>query len=359
MNTIPFPTPEEYLPNASQAAPYRVGIIGCGGIVRGAHLPAYEKFRVPVVHLNDIDEGNLTSLSKQYGVARTSTDMAQILEDPEVKLLDVAVPASVRPHIFDQIVAAGKPIFTQKPIAMNWPEACAMVGAAKKANVPLGANQQARWAPAHKAIKILLERGAIGELYSIQHLRRGNQDNGWYAELENFNLVDHGVHYFDLARYWSGEEPIAVQASTVTLPKQTAVSPLYYTAALHFKEERGLMGVLNFNNIVQVGGAAFGNTWWLDGSEGSIMLGQYPGGAEYIEYFPRKTPGQSVKHHISGKWFFDAFGGSMRAFQDALANGEPIPCSGEDHLRSIRLCMTAVESYKRGEKVAVDWLKLP
>ena len=102
--------------------------------------------------------------------------MEALLAHPEVQIVDLAVHATQRRSLIERIADAGKPVLSQKPFAMNWDDARHMVAVCERAGVPLMVNQQARWAPAHRAVKVLIDRGVLGHVYSVMHLIRSFQD---------------------------------------------------------------------------------------------------------------------------------------------------------------------------------------
>ena len=76
----------------------------------------------------------------------------------------------------------------------------------------------------------------LGHLYSVLHVHRSFQDvpGSWYVRLEHFNIVDHGIHYIDLTRYFTGRTPVRVKATTTSVPGQVAVSPMIYSILLEY-----------------------------------------------------------------------------------------------------------------------------
>ena len=341
--------PERYRPHPPAGPTHRIGLIGCGGIANAAHLPAYRNFGYEVVACTDVDPIALESTRARWGIALADTDLAVVLDNPEVEVIDLAVHAEVRPTIWAAVVAAGKPILSQKPFAMNWEAATSMMRAAEKAGVPLMINQQARWAPAHAAIKIALEDGACGDVFSVVHVRRSWQDqpDRWWRDLVNFNLIDHGVHWVDLVRYFSGRTPDAVSTTTAMMSGQNAVSPLSHSVVMHF-DAGDLTALDHFNNIVQ-SPAARSETWYIDGTDGSII-----GTPDWLEITRRDEPERVIRFPIEGRWFPDAFGGSMGELMTAIHEGRDPLTSGRENLDSIRIVMASVRSSEEGRTVRLD-----
>ncbi|MCY4114446.1 MAG: Gfo/Idh/MocA family oxidoreductase [Chloroflexi bacterium] len=337
---------EDYAPEPPTGKQLKIGLVGCGAIANSAHLPAYRDFGYDVVACMDIDSGAVASTCSRWGVPRGSTKLDELLHDPEVEVVDLAVHANVRPEVLPKIAAAGKPILSQKPLALDWASAKQMVRSAEQAGVPLMVNQQARWAPAHRAIKVLVDRGVCGPLYSVAHVRRSWQDHSdrWWRHLKDFNLVDHGVHYIDLARYFTGRSPDAVSCATAVVPGQRAVSPLCHSLLMHF-DGGDVLCTEHFNNIAP-SPAAHSDTWYLDGVEGSIV-----GTQQWVEVSRKDAPDRRVRFPIEGRWFPDAFGGSMAEMMTAVTEGREPLTYGRDNLNSIKTAFAAVRSSEEGRTV--------
>jgi predicted dehydrogenase len=352
MKTIDL-RPSDYQPTAPEQKDYGIGTIGCGGIVRGAHLPAYQKFGYRVVAVCDLIEENVRQAQERFGIPRGTTRFEDLLKDEEVQIIDLAVHATQRLPIIEEICRQRPPhllgILSQKPFAMNFADALRMVELCEAAKIPLMVNQQARWAPAHRALKVLIERGVLGHVYSVMNVNRSFQDvpGSWFVALENFNIVDHGIHYIDLSRYYTGRTPIRVKATTTMVPGQAAVSPMIYTILCEYEPEAQVMTTLHFNNIVQTSGM-HRYEWFIDGTEGSASASS----SELVVSF-KDAPDHKQTFRIQGSWFPDAFGGSMGELMRALAEGREPQTSGRDNLHSIRIAYAAVESSKTGEAVAL------
>ena len=343
-------SPSDYQPSAPDGKELRIGIVGCGGIARAAHLPAYRDFGYNVTGCCDINPDAVRSVQEQFGIPFGTTRVEELVHRDDVDIIDLAVHASVRREVMEQVTQAGKPVLSQKPFAMSWDDAAAMVEMCRRRGVKLMVNQQARWAPAHRAIKVLLERGVLGHVYSVVHFQRSFQDTpgSWFVALENFNIVDHGIHYIDLTRYFTGRTPLRVKASATKIPGQAAVSPMTHTILLEYEPDAMVTGMSHFNNIVQTRALHRGE-WFIDGTEGSLQGSQ----SELVVSF-RKTPEQKQVFAIQGRWFSDAFGGSMGELMRAVLEEREPMTSGRDNLESIKIALAAVESAASGRTVALS-----
>jgi predicted dehydrogenase len=343
-------SPAEYRPAPPAAAiaqRYGIGIVGCGNIVRIAHLPAYRAFGYRVTAACDVVEGAARRVAAEYSIPFATTDIDALLARPDVDVIDLAVPASQRRPLLERIVRAGKPVLSQKPFAMSFPEAEAMVRLCKDAGVPLMINQQARWAPAHRALKLVLDRGVLGHLYSVLHVYRAFQDipGSWYVQLRDFNIIDHGIHYIDLSRFFTGLTPLRVKATTTMVPGQAAVSPMIYSILCEYAPSAQVMTTLHFNNIVQTP-SLHSYDWYLDGTLGSASASQ-----RELVISLKAAPDERTVISLEGSWFPDAFGGSMGEFLTALAEGRQPMTNGEDNLHSLQIAYAAVESAQTGRTI--------
>jgi hypothetical protein len=133
---------------------FAIGAVGCGNIMRGTHLPAYKTFGYRVVAACDVVEENARRAAEHFGIPRATSRLDDLLDDPEIAVIDLAVHASQRRPIIERIAAAGKHVLSQKPFALTYADARHMVETCERAGVTLMVNQQARWAPAHRALRL-------------------------------------------------------------------------------------------------------------------------------------------------------------------------------------------------------------
>jgi len=345
--------PEAYRPGPPAKKDYGIGIIGCGSIVIGAHMPAYRACGYRVVACCDLRQEAVDTMRNRYGVAKGGTDINIVLDDPDVQIVDLAVHAKQRLPLVEKIAAAGKHIFSQKPFAMDFADASKMVNICRQAGVTLMVNQQARWAPAHKAAKLVIDSGVLGHVYSVMHVMRSFQDvaNSWFTALENFNIVDHGIHYIDLSRYFTGRTPVRVKCTTTPVPGQNAASPMIYTINCEYEPDAQVMSTLHFNNIVQTQ-AMHGYFWHIDGTEGSLTVTH-----QELTLSFKDEPRHKQVFRIEGAWFPDAFGGAMGEMMLALSENREPQTSGRDNLESLKIAYAAVKSSQEGRAVELSEIR--
>ncbi|UJF35607.1 hypothetical protein [Paenibacillus hexagrammi] len=102
------------------------------------------------------------------------------------------------------------------------------------------------------------------------------------------------------------------------------------------------MATLHFNNIVKAS-HSHSNTWWVDGTEGSIWCTQ---DTLYMALNKHKNVVHEIK--LKGTWFPDAFAGSMIAFMTALEEGKLPPVTPDDNLQTVAMTTAMVASSQQG-----------
>jgi predicted dehydrogenase len=214
----------DYRPRLPGRRDRGIGIVGAGGIVRDAHLPAYRGAGFNVVGITDLDLDRAAEVAAAHGVATTYPDLDAMLADPAVEILDVAVYPGVQPEIVERAVAAGKHVLCQKPFALDYPAGLGMVERAEAAGLKLAVNQQMRWDAGIRYAKHLLDRGVVGApVYAtIQvHVLTDWSLWPWILASPRHELLYHSIHYQDSLRYLFGM-PDRVYTSGAKQPGEAA-----------------------------------------------------------------------------------------------------------------------------------------
>ncbi len=184
----------------------RVGIIGCGGIANGKHLPAIKKEgSADIVAFCDIVEQRAADAAKKYGTedAKVFTDYQELLK-LELDAVYVCTPNRSHCEITVAALEAGKHVMCEKPMAINHSEAMMMVEAAKRTGKLLTIGYQNRYRPDSTYLKQECEAGELGDIYyaKAKAIRRRAVPT-WGVFLNEFEqgggpLIDIGTHALDL-----------------------------------------------------------------------------------------------------------------------------------------------------------------
>ncbi len=185
----------------------KIGIIGCGGIANGKHMPSLKKIKnVQMVAFCDIIEERAVKAAEEYGVegAKIYTDYKELLKDRDIEVVHVCTPN--RSHAFISIDAmeAGKHVMCEKPMAKTYKEAKEMLDASERTGMKLTIGYQSRWRADSLYLKKMCEDGELGEIYygkAIALRRRAVPT--WGVFLNEYEqgggpLIDIGTHALDL-----------------------------------------------------------------------------------------------------------------------------------------------------------------
>ena len=213
----------DYKPSFPETYRPGIGIVGCGAIVRSSHLPSYARYGQRVVGVYDVRPEATVEVRETYGV-EVFDDLAELLGDPEVEIVDIATHPDVRPALIREALAAGKHVLAQKPLAEDLDTARELVEEAERLGLRLAVNQNGRWAPAWRAATLLVEQGAVGDVVAVTHLYDHNYGftlGTVFDGIEHLVLYDYSVHWFDITRCWlEAKRATSVRAREYRTPNQ-------------------------------------------------------------------------------------------------------------------------------------------
>jgi len=185
----------------------RVGIIGCGGIANGKHLPGLKSVpEVEMVAFCDIIVERAEAACKAYGTADAKfyENYKDLLADETIDVVHVCTPNISHSFITVDALEAGKHVMCEKPMAINSAEALKMLEAAKRTGKKLSIGYQNRQRPDSLYLKDICDRGDLGEIYYAKaHAIRRRFVPTWGVFLKEEEqgggpLIDIGTHALDL-----------------------------------------------------------------------------------------------------------------------------------------------------------------
>ena len=116
----------------------RWGIIGCGNVTEVKSGPAFQKAeRSNLVAVMRRDGAKARDYAQRHGVPRWYDDAQALINDAEVDAVYVATPPSTHKLYALMAIAAGKPVYVEKPMAMDAAECEAIIAAGRAADVPV------------------------------------------------------------------------------------------------------------------------------------------------------------------------------------------------------------------------------
>jgi predicted dehydrogenase len=202
----------------------RIGIIGCGGIANGKHLPSLSKLdKVEVVAFCDIIKERASEAALKYGSeeAEVYEDYQELLKDTSIDCIHVCTPNSSHAEISIAAMEADKHVMCEKPMAKTSTEARLMVEAAKRTGKKLTIGYNNRFRKDSQYLKEICEKGDLGEIYFAKaHAIRRRAVPTWGVFLDEEKqgggpLIDIGTHALDLTLWMMDNyKPKVVLGST-------------------------------------------------------------------------------------------------------------------------------------------------
>ena len=329
-------------------APRPIVIVGAGGIVNDAHLPAYRLAGFPVAGVFDLDRDKARALA-----GRWDTRAFETLEEALATagaVYDLATPPAAHRSVLEQL-PEGAAVLIQKPMGPDLEEATAILSLCRRRRLKAAVNFQLRFSAMMLAARDALERGWLGELVDVEvHL---NLVTPWHLfpflkGMSRVEIAVHSIHYLDLIRGFLGN-PTGVHARTLGHPS-TELAQTRTSALIDFKP--GQRVTLSINHNHDFGRRFQDASIRFEGTEGAAMIKlglllNYPQG-EPDELWITRRGEDWVQVPLSGGWFPHAFIGTMSNVQRfAAGEDETLVSSVEDAWHTMALAEAAFVSAAR------------
>ncbi|WJH33150.1 Gfo/Idh/MocA family oxidoreductase [Paenibacillus sp. CC-CFT747] len=307
-----------------------------------------------------MDRDKAQAAAQEFGLPRVYLSMAELCADPEVQIIDIAVPAKHQLGVVREGAAAGKHLLCQKPLAESYEEARTIVEACEAAGIRAASNQQMRCSPGISASRSLVRRGLIGQPVqsSIQVNVLTEWENWeWLTKIETLEVMYHSIHYMDSIRYVMGMTPEYIYADGARLPGQPYIGETRTLIHIKFPgEARGLIHDSHNNRQPQDDWYA---TFRFEGTEGVVKgtngaLYNYPVGREDTISLYSKAFGEGrtlLTPKLEGRWFPHAFMGPMGELMLAVQENREPENSVRDNLITMQMVFASYRSMAENRPV--------
>ncbi|NOX53140.1 MAG: Gfo/Idh/MocA family oxidoreductase [Planctomycetes bacterium] len=374
-----------------------VGLIGYGFMGR-THSNAYRKvnnffdleYRPVLKTVCGLVEEEAKAFAEKWGYESYGTNWRQVIEDPNIDLVDICVPNNLHAEIAIAAAEAGKAILCEKPLALNVAQGKQMVEAVEKAGVANLVSFNYRRVPAVTLAKILIEEGRLGKIFHY----RANFLQDWTISADvpqggmatwrlDVKAAGSGVtgdllaHCIDTAMWQNG--PITqVNATTETFVKQRKhaetgkVEPVGIDDACIFmcRFENGSLG--NFESTRYARGHKALYTFEVNGEHASIAWDLHD--LHRLSWFDHRDEGKlrgwrsihvtdhGGEHPYMDKWWVPGlqigyehtFVHQIADFLEGLAEGETVHPTFADALETQKVCEAVLLSAREGRWVDVQ-----
>lgn len=344
------------------------GIIGCGVIGRMHARMAVDSPQVNVVAVADVRRAAAQAVAADFKIERVYTKAAELLADPQVEAVVLALPAHARTGLALQAFAQGKHVLTEKPVAMNAAEVRQLLAA--QGDLVAGCcSSRFHFLDATRAVTDFIASGALGALRVVRcraikpagpppqsppppwRLNKALNAGGIMA---NWGCYD--LDYLLGITGWT-LKPQRVLAQTWTVPAPFAghVAPdsdaeTHLTALI-----RCAGGITITYERGEYVAAEEENSWQVIGENGSLRLQMIPGPDKTIIFNAADDEKGAVSQVIwAGQDDYQAtHAGPMRDFAEAIRLGRPPQTDLERALLIQQITDAIYASAERGEAVQI------
>jgi len=228
-----------------------VGLVGCG-MIGQIHADGLRRLvedgEIRAVAAADPSEEARTAANRNCPFARLHADAAAVIGDPEVDAVMITAPTATHRDLVLATVAAGKPLFCEKPLAPTFEVVREL--AAAVAPVPAQVGFHSRFHPLHNHLRRIVASGEVGgamgyTLRDDQYWPTGDIVDGhssWRsrrAEAGGGALLEHSIHSVDILTWLFGP-PIRVSA----VSRRVFGYDVEDVAALVLEHRSGVVGTL-------------------------------------------------------------------------------------------------------------------
>jgi myo-inositol 2-dehydrogenase / D-chiro-inositol 1-dehydrogenase len=272
-----------------------------------------------------------------------------LLERGDVEAVLVASPAVVHDEHIALAAAAGKPIFSEKPLADTVAKAEAAACAVTDSGVPFQIGFQRRYDRSYARAHALIRDGAIGDIEMFRGITCDRMGPIEFLRTSGGIFMDLASHDFDAARFLIGEEIVEVFAIGAVLiePELQTFDDVDHAVVL-LRFANGALGVVQESWRAPYG---YDIRAEVHGTKGKVI-------AEVDEKYPTTlydARGKvSERHDQFIERFSDAYRDELQAFVTALHTGTSPTPGIEDGLQAVRVAAAATKSRRTGRWVAID-----
>lgn len=331
-------------------------IIGAGGIVTDAHLPAYKIAGFKVHGIVNRTKARAEKVAADFDIPNVYNSVAEAVAlAPANVVYDLTIMPEQYIETLNQL-PNGSAVLIQKPMGDDFEQAKEILALCRVKNLKAAINFQLRYAPFVGAAKYLIDAGLIGEVYDMEV--RVTIKTPWeifphvivHPRLE---IQYHSIHYVDLIRSFLGN-PKSVLAKTLKHPAKNLSSS---RSTILFDYGDTLHAVINTNHDHDFGSKHQESYIKWEGTKGAIiakigLLMDYPHGVpdvfEYCILEEGKSPEwQTVQ--LEGSWFPEAFIGTMsNLMRYNEGSDEVLNTSVEDVIDTMAVVESAYQSSDNG-----------
>lgn len=336
----------------------RGALIGCGFFAQN-HLNAWRDMRadgVELVAVCDIDPAKAEAAARGFGIGRHYTDPAALLAAETLDFVDVVTRMETHLDLVRLAIGRGVRTIVQKPFAPDYAACLAMVREARSAGVALAVHENFRFQAPMRAVKAVLDSGAIGQPSWARIAFRTGFDvyrtQPYFHRETRLAILDTGVHVLDLARFFLGEVQHVACETQRRNPKNVGED----TATMLLRHTSGAVSLAETTYEARQVPDPFPQTLvTIEGERGSIKLREdFRMEVTADGAMSAQTVGSPLLSWTAEPWHIaqESVLLTQRAVVAAWAAGRDAETSGADNLKTFAVAEAAYEAAESGRSTA-------
>lgn len=191
----------------------RVGIIGTGWVAQDRHIPSFmADSRARVVAVADRNQARADAVARRFQIGAVHQDAQQLIDRDDIDVVVVCTPPMSHADIVSAALGRGKHVLVEKPLAVGFAPAQALVDQAAAAGVKASVSHNFLRSRSARAAFARLASGEAGEVLSVRGLQWSSEERRlptWYPDLPGGLFYDEAPHLFYLVRAFAGELNVA------------------------------------------------------------------------------------------------------------------------------------------------------
>lgn len=322
----------------------RIGRIHATNLARGVE-------GVQLAAIVDVDRGAAKQLAERLHVPVVATDYQEILDRDDIDAVVICTPTSTHFDVIMASAAAGKAIFTEKPVDLELARIDAINAAVASRGVPMMVGFQRRYDPDFARVQAMVAAGEVGDVHIVRiSSRDAVPPPRSFVPTSGGIFLDMTVHDLDMVRFVTGREVVGVYArASVLVDPMFAEEGDWDTVVVSLTLEGGALATIDNSRRavygqdqrVEVFGAAgvvAATNHAVDRVTSANAAGAHA--ARLMAFFPER--------------YADAYRLELQAFADAVRDGRPMPVTGFDGRRATAIAIAARESARENRYVLVE-----
>ena len=329
----------------------RAVVVGAGKIAN-TWLAALGREKVDIAGVVDLNLQTAADKVGEHGLdCEIGTDLKAMLGKTSPDFVVDLTPPEAHCRITCAALQAGCHVIGEKPMASSMSEARRMVNASQKAGRLYMVSQSRRWDASHDAIRKALVGGAIGRITTVNcDFYMGCHFGGFRERMESPLILDMAIHHFDLARFFTGADPLAVYAHEFNPTGSWYRGDA--AASCIFEMTDGIVFTYRGSWCAHGQGTSWNGNWRIVSDAGTLLFENDRPASASVAAGPEKficdtekveLPSETLKH--TGQH------GALRELLAYIRNDRKPQCDCHDNIKSLSMVFGAMSSSRRGRRV--------